>query len=66
MTPTTRKWSIIGACAAVPLVATPALAQAAGVEDKYRWLTFTIFAVVIGITMFVTYLAAKRVRSASG
>jgi cation/acetate symporter len=53
------------ACAAVPLVATPALAQAAGVEDKYRWLTFTVFAVVIAITMYVTYLAAKRVRSAS-
>jgi cation/acetate symporter len=51
--------------AAVPLVATPALAQAAGVEDKYRWLTFTVFAVVIAITMYVTYLAAKRVRSAS-
>jgi uncharacterized membrane protein (DUF485 family) len=38
---------------------------AAGVEDKYRWLTFTVFAVVIAITMYVTYLAAKRVRSAS-
>jgi cation/acetate symporter len=32
---------------------------------NYRWLTFTIFAVVIAVTMYVTYLAAKRVRSAS-
>jgi cation/acetate symporter len=46
------------------LVSTPALAQA-GVSDQYRWLTFTVFAVVIAITMYVTYLAAKRVRSAS-
>jgi cation/acetate symporter len=51
--------------APVPLVATPAFAQAAGVGEGYRWLTFTIFAVVIAITMVVTYLAAKRVRSAS-
>jgi len=65
MTPTTRKWSIIALFAAVPLIATPALAQQAGVEDKYRWLTFTVFAVIIAITMYVTYLAAKRVRSAS-
>lgn len=42
----------------------PAFAQAGASED-YRWLTFTVFAIVIAITMFVTYLAAKRVRSAS-
>src|SRR5580693_187242 len=34
-------------------------------NPAYRGLTFTVFAVVIAITMFVTYLAAKRVRSAS-
>jgi cation/acetate symporter len=32
---------------------------------NYRWLTFTVFAVVIAITMVVTYLASKRVRSAA-
>jgi cation/acetate symporter len=31
----------------------------------YRWLTFAVFAVIILITMYVTYLAAQRVRSAS-
>ena len=31
----------------------------------YRWLTFTVFAAIIALTMYVTYLAAKRVRSAS-
>ena len=45
-------------------VATPALAQAA-VADKWRWLTFIVFGVIIGTTMFVTYLAAKRVKSAA-
>src|ERR1700690_3268912 len=65
MTPKTRRWPIIALCAAVPLLAAPALAQQAGVDDKYRWLTFTVFAVIIGITMYVTYLAAKRVRTAS-
>jgi len=46
------------------LAAGPALAQGA-VADQYRWLTFAIFAAIIGVTMFVTYLAAKRVKSAS-
>src|SRR6476659_5321520 len=32
---------------------------------NYHWLTFVIFAVVIAITMYVTYIAARRVRSAS-
>jgi len=50
--------------AALLATTTPALAQS-GVSDQYRWLTFTVFAVVIAITMYVTYLAAKRVRSAS-
>jgi len=33
--------------------------------SDYRWLTFTVFAVIILITLYVTYLATKRVRSAS-
>jgi cation/acetate symporter len=41
-----------------------AFAQGA-VSQDYRWLTFTVFAVIIAVTMFITYLAAKRVRSAS-
>jgi len=34
-------------------------------NNHYQWLTFSVFAVVIALTMYVTYLAAKRVRSAS-
>ena len=31
----------------------------------YRWLTFCVFATVIALTMYVTYRAARKVRSAS-
>ena len=31
----------------------------------YRWVTFGVFAAVIAITMYVTFVAARRVRSAS-
>jgi cation/acetate symporter len=47
---------------ALPLVAMPALAQGA-VSSEWRWLTFTVFAAIICLTMFVTFLAAKRVKS---
>ncbi len=36
-----------------------------GVNENYRWLTYTVFAAVIALTMYVTALAARRVRSAS-
>jgi cation/acetate symporter len=59
-----RNLAAFGVLAAAATVATPALAQGA-VADKWRWLTFLVFAVIIGFTMFVTYIAAKRVKSAS-
>ncbi len=43
-------------------IALPAFAQGA-VADKWRWLTFLVFGAIIAVTMFVTYLAAKRVKS---
>lgn len=49
---------------ALPLIAFPAFAQGA-VGAEWRWLTFAVFAAIIGMTMFVTYLAAKRVKSAA-
>ena len=49
---------------ALPLIAFPAFAQGA-VGAEWRWLTFTVFAAIIGMTMFVTFLAAKRVKSAA-
>ena len=55
-------YAAAGAAVALLAVATPALAQGA-VADKWRWLTFLVFGAIIGTTMFVTYLAAKRVKN---
>ncbi|MFO1493476.1 MAG: cation acetate symporter [Lysobacterales bacterium] len=52
---------LVGAAALLPL---PALAQGA-VAPEYKWLTFLVFGCIIALTMFVTYLAARRVKSAS-
>lgn len=49
--------------AATPLAAFAA--DTSAVSDKYRWLTFLVFGVIIGLTMYVTYLAAKRVKTAT-
>jgi cation/acetate symporter len=54
----------LAALAALLVVAPVALAQGA-VADQWRWLTFLVFGVIIAITMFVTYVAAKRVKSAA-
>ncbi len=44
--------------------AAPAGAQApAAVPAEHRWLTFAVFAAVIALTMLVTYVAARRVRT---
>ena len=48
----------------MPLTSLPAFAQGA-VADKWKWLTFLVFAAIISLTMFVTYVAAKRVKTAS-
>jgi cation/acetate symporter len=64
MTAIARKWAAPALLAVAALGTRTAFAQA-GNDADYRWLTFTVFAVVIAITMDVTYLAAKRVRSAS-
>src|SRR5512144_805742 len=59
----TKAFSLVG-IAAIGMTALPALAQGA-VAPNYRWLTFAVFAAIISLTMYVTYLAAKRVKSAS-
>jgi len=45
------------------LGAEPAFAQA--VAPKWRFLTFGVFAAIIGVTMYVTYLAARRVKTSA-
>ena len=59
-----KKWPAAALLAVAALSARAAFAQTAAAPD-YRWLTLVVFAVIIAITMYVTYLAAKRVRSAS-
>jgi len=49
---------------ALPLIAMPALAQGA-VADQWKWLTFLVFGAIIAVTMYVTYVAAKRVKTAA-
>ncbi|MBI2306884.1 MAG: cation acetate symporter [Rhodocyclales bacterium] len=42
----------------------PALAQTrSAVPEQHRWLTFAVFAAIIALTVFVTYVAARRVRT---
>ncbi|HTN47868.1 MAG TPA: cation acetate symporter [Burkholderiaceae bacterium] len=50
--------------AALPLIGMPAFAQGA-VAPEWRWLTFAVFAAIISVTMYVTYVAAKRVKTAA-
>jgi len=56
-------WLALIACV-LPFVAQPAFAQGA-VADKWKWLTFLVFGAIIALTMYVTYLAAKRVKTVS-
>jgi len=54
------------AAIATLLTATSANAQAlaaGAVASEYKWLTFLVFGLIIAATMFVTYLAARRVKS---
>ncbi|HQW64179.1 MAG TPA: cation acetate symporter [Pseudomonadota bacterium] len=42
----------------------PGVAGAQGaVASEFKWLTFLVFGSIIAVTMYVTYLAARRVRS---
>jgi cation/acetate symporter len=59
-----KRYALSGLGLALALVSSSALAQTA-VNPKYTWLTFGVFAAIIGLTMFVTYLAAKKVKTAS-
>ena len=52
----------VGAVAAV-LAASPAFAQA--VSSDWRILTLGVFGAIIAVTMYVTYLAAKRTKTAA-
>lgn len=40
-------------------------AEAGAVADKFKWLTFLVFGLIISLTMYVTYRAAKQTHSAT-
>jgi cation/acetate symporter len=60
----TRRLAVLAGLLTLCAIATPALAQGA-VPEKFRWLTFLVFGIIISVTMFVTYIAAKRVKTAA-
>jgi cation/acetate symporter len=60
----TNQKAWLAALVALLVVAVPAYAQASA-AGNYRTLTFTVFGAVIGLTLYITYIAAKRVKSAS-
>ena len=52
-----------GVSALAPLLALPAssAAYAAGaVGEDFKWMTFAVFGVIIAVTMYITYWAARR------
>lgn len=56
----------LGSLALFALFATDAFAADGGaVADKFKWLTFLVFGAIIGMTMYVTYRAAKQTASAA-
>jgi len=48
---------------ALVIVAPPAFAQT--VASEWRFLTFAVFAAIIGLTMYVTWRAARRVKTSA-
>jgi cation/acetate symporter len=59
-----RRFAVLASLLTLCAIATPAFAQGA-VPEKFRWLTFLVFGMIISLTMFVTYVAAKRVKTAA-
>jgi cation/acetate symporter len=60
----TKKLGTFGLAAALSLAAVAARADTSA-AGQYRWVTFAVFAAIIALTAYITYVAAKRVKSAS-
>jgi len=59
-----NKLLLAGMALLLPVVSTSVFAQGA-VPEKFKWLSFLVFGGIIALTMYVTYIAAKRVKTAS-
>jgi len=53
------------AALALLLMTNTAFAATGAVEDKFKWMTFAVFGVIIAITMAITYWAAKQTHTTS-
>jgi cation/acetate symporter len=60
----TKKLGSFALASALSLAAAAAHAETSA-AGQYRWVTFAVFAAIIALTMYITYVAAKRVKSAS-
>ncbi|MFM7274984.1 MAG: cation acetate symporter, partial [Gammaproteobacteria bacterium] len=57
-----NRWLIAALALLAPLPA-QALFSGGAVPERYGWLAFAVFAAIIALTMYVTWLAAQRVQS---
>jgi len=58
-----NKLLLAGLALLLPVISTSVFAQGA-VPEKFKWLSFAVFGAIISLTMYVTYVAAKRVKTA--
>ena len=56
---------LIGGAAALALGSSVAFAGAGAVADEFKWMTFAVFGLIIAVTMYVTFWAAKSTHSTS-
>ena len=59
----TTRGLLSGAGLAIGLFAAKPAMAAGAVAAQFKWLTFLVFGLIIAATMFVTYLAARQVKS---
>ena len=59
-----KQYLLTAVALAAAVASGPALAQTA-VSAKYQYLTFGVFAAIIALTMYVTYIAAKKVKTSA-
>ena len=58
-------WAGSGAVLLALLSQSALAADGGAVAPEYKWLTFAVFGAIIGLTMYVTYRAAKQTASAA-
>ena len=58
-------WAGSGAVLLALLSQSALAANGGAVAPEYKWLTFAVFGAIIGLTMYVTYRAAKQTASAA-